>query len=99
VIEQLIAPLLPWGRLTSWDSNPEGLMPRPNGQLSRWVQKEAAKHTTPESIRQRIAYEEKQIRALASVGSGDPVEKARRDHFELIQVLSERLARAGKQSS
>jgi hypothetical protein len=99
VIEQLIAPLLPWGRLTSRDSNLEGLMPRPNGQLSRWVQKEAAKHTTPESIRQRIAYEEKQIRALAGVGSGDPVEKARRDHFELIQVLSERLARAGKQSS
>ena len=99
MIEQLIAPLIPWGRLTFWDSNPEGLMPRPNGQPSRWVQKEAAKHTTPESIRQRIAYEEKQIRALAGVGSGAPVEEARKNHFELIQVLSERLAGAGKQST
>jgi hypothetical protein len=73
-------------------------MPKPNGQQSKWVQREAAKHTTPESIRQRIALEEKQIRALAGVGSGHPAEKARREHFALIQVLSERLARAGKQS-
>jgi hypothetical protein len=77
---------------------PEGPMPKPNGQQSKWVQREAAKHTTSESIRQRIAYEEKQIRALANVSSGQSMEKARKDHFELIQVLSERLARAGKQS-
>jgi hypothetical protein len=74
-------------------------MPRLNGQPSRWVQKEAAKHTTPESIRQRIAYEEKQTRALANIGSGRPVEEARKNHFELIQVLSERLARAENQPS
>ncbi|ANY80615.1 hypothetical protein BB934_22255 [Microvirga ossetica] len=74
-------------------------MPKPNGQLSRWVQKEAAKHTTPESIRQRIAYEEKQINALAGTSLGREMEQARAAHFELIQVLSERLARAGMQSS
>jgi hypothetical protein len=74
-------------------------MPRPNGQPSKWVQKEAAKHTTPESIRQRIALEEKQITALAGVGSDHLTEKARREHFALIKVLSERLARAENQSS
>ncbi|WP_147023234.1 hypothetical protein [Microvirga aerophila] len=84
--------------MTFWDSNPEDPMPKANGQQSRWVQKEAAMHTTPDSIRQRIAYEEKQIRALANVGSGQPVEKARKDHFDLIRVLSERLARAENQS-
>ncbi|WP_457093982.1 hypothetical protein [Microvirga sp. P5_D2] len=99
MIEQLIALLIPWSRLTFWGSNPEGLMPRPNGQPSKWVQKEAAKHTTPESIRRRIALEEKQINALAGVGSGYLAEKARREHFELIQVLSERLARAENKSS
>jgi hypothetical protein len=62
------------------------------------VETEAAKHTTPESIRQRIAYEEKQILALASGGSGRDMGKAREAHQELIQVLSERLSRAGKQS-
>ena len=74
-------------------------MPKPNGQRSRWVQTEAAKHTTPESIRQRIAHEEKQINALASAGLGQEMEKAREAHVELIQVLSERLARAGNRSS
>ncbi|WP_147022800.1 hypothetical protein [Microvirga aerophila] len=57
-----------------------------------------AKHTPPENIRQRLAYEEKQIRALAGTGSGRDMEKAREAHQELIQVLSERLSRAGKQS-
>jgi hypothetical protein len=66
-------------------------MPKQNGQRSRWVETEAAKHTTPESIRERIALEEKQITALAGVGSDHLTEKARREHFALIQVLSERL--------
>lgn len=74
-------------------------MPKPNGQRSKWVQREAAKHTTPESIRQRIAYEQKQIRALAGAGLGQDIEKAREAHSELIQVLLERLARAGTLSS
>ena len=73
-------------------------MPKPNGQRSRWLQTEAAKHTTPDSIRDRIAYEEKQIRALANAGSGRQTERAREAHQELIQVLSERLARAGNRS-
>ena len=93
MIVQLIARLIPWGRLTFWDSNPEGLMPRPNGQPSKWVQREAAKHTTPESIRQRIAHAEKRIDALASAGLGPEMVKAREAHVDLIQVLSERLAR------
>ena len=67
-------------------------MPKPNGHRARWVQIEAAKHTTPESIRQRIAYKEKQINALASAGLGQEIEQARETHSELIQVLSERLA-------
>jgi hypothetical protein len=54
--------------------------------------KRGGKAHHPESIRQRIAYEEKQIRALAGVGFGAPVEEALKNHFELIQVLSERLA-------
>ena len=40
-----------------------------NGRRSRWVQTEAAKHTTAGSIRQRIAYEEEQVRALMSTKS------------------------------
>ena len=56
------------------------------------MQIEAAKHTTPESIRRRIAYAEKQINALAGAGLGQEIEQARETHSELIQVLSERLA-------
>ena len=67
-------------------------MPKLNGHRARWVQREAAQHTTPESIRQRIAHEEKQIDALASAGLGQEIEKAREAHVDLIQVLSERLA-------
>ena len=68
-------------------------MPKPNGHRARWVQREAAQHTTPESIRRRIAYAENQINALASAGLGPAIEKAREAHVDLIQVLSERLAR------
>jgi hypothetical protein len=64
----------------------------PEDPMRKWVQTEAAKHTTPASIRQRMAYEEKQILALASTGFGGDMEKARKTHRELIQVLSERLA-------
>ena len=73
-------------------------MPKPNGHRSRWVQREAAKHTTPDSIRRRIAHEEKQIDVLAGAGLGQEAEQARNAHQELIQVLSERLARAENQS-
>ena len=72
-------------------------MPKQNGQRSNWVEREAAKHTTPESIRRRIAFEEKQITDLASISSSE-AEYAREAHVELIQVLSERLARVSKQS-
>ena len=67
-------------------------MPQTNGQTSRWVQTEAAKHTTLDSIQRRIAYEEKQILALANAGSGREMEKAREAHQELIRVLTKRLA-------
>ena len=67
-------------------------MDKLNGRRSRWVQIEAAKHTTPESIRQRIAYEEKQINALEGAGLGQEIEQAREAHRELIRVLTERLA-------
>ena len=68
-------------------------MPKLNGHRARWVQREAAQHTTPESIRRRIAHAEKQIAALVSAGLGQEMEKAREAHVDLIQVLSERLAR------
>jgi hypothetical protein len=57
------------------------------------VRKQAAKHTTPASIRQRIADEEKQIRILTNLGvlSG-PLEHALQTHYELIEVLTKRLA-------
>ena len=48
-------------------------MPKPDDPRSRWVQTEAAKHTTPDSIRQRIADEQQQIRILIDAGLGmDP---------------------------
>jgi hypothetical protein len=46
-----------------------------------------------ESIRQRIAHEEKPIQVLASAGLSEDAEDALKAHFELIKVLSERLAR------
>jgi hypothetical protein len=61
-----------------------------NGQRLRWVQAEAAKHTTPESIRRRMTYEAKQIRILEGAGlTGEALEV----HHELIRVLTERLAK------
>ena len=68
-------------------------MSKLNGQRSRWVQTEAAKHTTPESIRQRIAHEEKLIQVLASAGLSEDAERALETHHELIRVLTERLAK------
>ena len=54
-----------------------------------WVRTEAAKHTTANSIRRRIAHEEKKVRVLAGAGlNGD---KAVVAHHELIRVLTERL--------
>jgi hypothetical protein len=67
-------------------------MRKANGQSSGWVQKEAAKHTTPASNRQRIAYEEKQIRILMGTGLTEHMAKALKAHHELIRVLTERLA-------
>ena len=61
------------------------------------VQTEAAKHTTPDSIRQRIADEREQIRILTSAGLTDgPMAKALEAHYELIWVLTERLASHGR---
>jgi len=67
-------------------------MRKANGQSSGWVQKEAAKHTTPASIRQRITYEEKQIRILMGISLSKRMAKALEAHHELIRVLTERLA-------
>ena len=70
-----------------------GPMQKPDDPRSRWVQTEAAKHTTPESMRRRIAYEEKQIRILVGAGLTDgPMAKALEAHYELIRVLTKRLA-------
>jgi hypothetical protein len=68
-------------------------MPKPNGQRSRWVETEAAKHTTPHGIRRRIADAEKHIRSLSDAGVGsDPMGEALKAHYELIEVLTKRLA-------
>jgi hypothetical protein len=56
------------------------------------VQREAAKHTTPDSIRRRIVQEEAQIRVLLSTGLTGPMEKVLEAHQELIRVLTKRLA-------
>jgi hypothetical protein len=64
-----------------------------NGGRSRWVQTEAARHTTPESIRRRIAYETEQIRILTGAGlTNGHMGQALESHRELIRVLTERLA-------
>jgi hypothetical protein len=68
-------------------------MQKPDDPSSRWVQTEAAKHTTPESIRRRIADEEKHIRDLLNAGgTSGPMEQALEAHYELIEVLKKRLA-------
>ena len=59
-----------------------------------WVQKEASKHTTPDSIEQRIALAHEHLRELNRLSPSAFVTRARKAHTELIQVLSERLARA-----
>ena len=69
-------------------------MQKPDDQRSRWVQTEAAKHTTPDSMRRRIAFEQKQIQALTGAGlGGEHTAKALDAHHELIRVLTERLAK------
>ena len=67
-------------------------MPELSGPRARWVRTEAAKHTTPESIRRRIAHAEREIRALEGAGISPEVERAREAHRQLIQVLSQQLA-------
>jgi hypothetical protein len=67
-------------------------MHKANGRVSRWAQKEAAKHTTPDSIRQRIAHEEKQIRVIESTSLTGHMAQALEAHRELLQVLTKRLA-------
>ena len=64
-----------------------------NERRSRWVQTEAAKHTTPDSIRRRIVHETEQIRNLLGSGAAsDSMAEALEAHRELIRVLTERLA-------
>ncbi|MBM6584030.1 hypothetical protein ILT44_27910 [Microvirga sp. BT689] len=64
-----------------------------NDLRSKWVRKQAAKHTTPESIRQRIADENKKIRLLSDSGvTSDSMAEALENHHELIRVLTKRLA-------
>jgi hypothetical protein len=60
------------------------------GSSDGWVQRQAAKHTTPESIRRQIAREREQILILTGSGLGD-FGRAQEFHQELIRVLSERL--------
>jgi hypothetical protein len=67
-------------------------MRKMNGQSSKWAQREAAKHTTPASIRQRIAFEEEQIRVLMGTSFNGHRAKALESHHELIRVLTDRLA-------
>jgi hypothetical protein len=78
--------------LTLWDKSTEGHMPKPTGPRSRWVLTEAAKHATPESMRRRIAYAQRQLLDLTILGSGRDMERAREAHQQLIEVPSDRLA-------
>jgi hypothetical protein len=55
-----------------------------------WVQRQAAKHTTPESIQRQIAREREQIQILTGSSLGD-FRRALEFHQELIRALSERL--------
>jgi hypothetical protein len=48
-------------------------------------------HTTADSIRRRVAHEEKQIRVLKDSGFSAGLEEALAAHHELIRVLFERL--------
>jgi hypothetical protein len=59
-------------------------------RVDKWVRRQAALHTTPESIRRRIAYEREQARILMGAGFGH-IGRALEAHRELIRILSERL--------
>ena len=61
------------------------------GSADSWVRRQAAKHTTPGSLRRQIAYEQEQIRILTGSGLGADYGRALESHHELIRVLSERL--------
>ena len=61
---------------------------------SRWVQMEAAKHTTPESNRRWIAHETEQIRILADAGLTErPTGQALETRRGLIQFMTECFAK------
>ena len=68
-------------------------MRKANGQTYGWVRREAAKHTTSESIRRRIADAEKHIRDLLNAGlTTGPMGQALEAHRELIEILTKHLA-------
>ena len=75
-------------------------MQKPDDPRSRWVQTEAAKHTTPDSMRRRITDETEKIRILMGAGLTDgPMRQALENHHELIRILTERLADFDKRTS
>jgi hypothetical protein len=61
------------------------------GSADSWVRRQAVKHTTSESLRRQIAYEQEQIRILTGTGLGGDFTRALESHQELIRALSERL--------
>jgi hypothetical protein len=61
------------------------------GSADSWVRRQAAKHTTPGSLRRQIAYEQEQIHILTGTGLNGDFTRALEFHQELIRVLSERL--------
>ena len=63
-----------------------------DNRRSSWLQKEVAKQTSLESMRQRIVRAQEQLRLLESYGFHNDAARARKAHEELIRVLSERLA-------
>lgn len=68
-------------------------MRQPNNHRAKWVQTEAAKHTTPDIIRRRIAHEQKQISTLRGLGLSSPTaQQALEMREELVRVLTKRLA-------
>lgn len=60
-------------------------------QAKRWVAQESAKHTTPDSIQQRIATEKKQAEdpIMQKISAGFP--NSTKAHLDLIAVLEARL--------
>lgn len=61
-------------------------------QAKRWVAQEAAKHTTPESIRERIAAEKKQAEdpVMKKISANFP--NSTQAHLDLIAVLEAKLS-------